>query len=68
MSVQPDVSTRLSEAGELFARSVSNDKSFRSLAALNYFGQIVKPDGTHVGPSSEASDLVVQWIRGRFRI
>jgi hypothetical protein len=63
-----DVSTRLSEAAELFARSVSSDKIFRSVAALNHFGQIVKPDGTHVGPSSEACDLVVQWIRGRFRI
>jgi hypothetical protein len=43
---QADVSTRLSEAAELFERSVSGDMSF----------------------CSEACDLVVQWIRGRFRI
>jgi hypothetical protein len=49
---QADVSTRLSEAAELFERSVSGDKSFRSVAALNHFGQIVKPDGTHLGASS----------------
>jgi hypothetical protein len=41
---QADVSTRLSEAAELFERSVSGDMSF----------------------CSEACDLVVQWIRGRF--
>jgi pimeloyl-ACP methyl ester carboxylesterase len=65
---QADVSTRLSEAAELFEQSVSGDKSFHSVAALNHFGQIVKPDGTRLGPSSEACDLVVQWIRGRFPI
>ena len=63
---QADVSTRLSEAAEFFERSASDDKSFRSVAALNHFGQIVKPDGTHVGPSSEACDLVIEWIRERF--
>jgi hypothetical protein len=65
---QADLSTRLSEAAELFERSASSDKSFRSVAALNHFGQIVRPDGTQLGPSSDACDLVVQWIRGRFRI
>ena len=65
---QADVSTRLSEAAALFERSVSGDKSFRSVTALNHFGQIIKPDGAPVGPSMEACDLVVQWIRGRFRI
>ena len=63
-----DISTRLSEAAELFEQSVSDDKSFHLVAGLNHFGQIVKPDGTHIGPSSEANDLVIQWIRERFRI
>jgi pimeloyl-ACP methyl ester carboxylesterase len=65
---QADLSTRLSEATALFERSVSGDKRFHSVAALNHFGQIIKPDGTPTGPSSEACDLVIQWIRERFRI
>lgn len=65
---QADLSTRLAEAAALFERSVSGDRTFRSVATLNHFGRTVKSDGTSAGPSSEACDLVVQWIGERFRI
>lgn len=65
---QADLSTRLSEAAALFELSVSDDRSFHAVATLTHFGRAVKPDGTLGGPSSEACDLVIQWIRERFRI
>jgi len=61
-----DVITRLSEADQMLAASMSADKQLVTVRHADHYGFTIEPDGSSGPRTARGTDAVVTWMQDRF--